>query len=128
MTSRISGRAAALVCVAFTGFGGAAVSAAGAKPAPRGTSCANPWRVSYVHGKVVGDTRRVALTVKLKGRQITVAWHAPKGYTFCGITLVEGRGQIFRSVNPATSYTYTDVTPNHTNGIKSLTATTRTGH
>jgi len=104
----------------------AATGTQAAKP-PRGATCANPWRATYVHGKVVGDTGKVALRVTLKGRQITIAWHAQRGFHFCGITLVEGRGQIFRSVNPQASYTYTDSTPNHANGIKSLVATARTG-
>jgi hypothetical protein len=105
----------------------AATGAQAAKPAPRGASCANPWRAIYAHGKVVGDTRRVALQVTLKGRQITVAWHAQRGYHFCAITLVDGRGQIFHSVNPAASYTYADTTRNRANGIKSLVATARSG-
>jgi hypothetical protein len=105
----------------------AATGAQAAKPAPRGANCGNPWRATYAHGKVIGDTGKVALQVRLKGRQITIAWHAQRGYHFCAITLVEGRGQIFRSVNPQASYTYIDPTPNHSNGIKSLVATARSG-
>jgi hypothetical protein len=121
--TRMAALLATGVAVALTANGTQAV----AKPAPRGSSCANPWRATYAHRKVVGDTGKVALKVTLKGQQITVAWHAQRGYHFCSLTLVEGRGQIFRSTNPQASYTYTDSTVNRTNGIKSLVATARSG-
>jgi hypothetical protein len=93
----------------------------------RGSTCANPWQATYGKGKVRGDTGKVFLRVTTSGRRITVAWHAQPGYHFCTIMLVEGRGQIFRSVNPSASYTFTDFTNNQTNGIKTLSATARTG-
>ncbi len=105
---------------------GAGLAPAAAQSAPRGTSCANPWQVHYSRGKIVGDTAKVAVQVASKGRTITIAWRAQRGNHFCAITVLEARGQIFRSVNPQASYTYTDYTTNHSNRVKTLTATART--
>jgi hypothetical protein len=123
--------AGALTALALAGLVAAGAQAAtpAKKPAAkaaRGGSCSNPWRVTYAHAKVTGDTHEVSLAVAIKGQRITVTWHAQKGYEFCNITLTEGRGQVFSSTNPSASYTYTDVTANHSNGIKALTATSRT--
>ena len=109
------------------GVGLALPAGAPAAKSARGSSCANPWQATYVKGKIRGDTGKVFLRVTTSGRKITVAWHAQPGFHFCNIVLVEGRGQIFRSVNPSASYTFTDFTNNHTNGIKTLSATARTG-
>jgi hypothetical protein len=119
-----------LAAIALTGLAAAGAQAAGApaKPATqkaRGGSCADPWKVTYAKGKVAGDTHEVSLSVKIKDQKITVTWHAQRGYEFCSITLKESRGQIFSSTNQSASYTYSDTTANHSNGIKSLTATAR---
>jgi hypothetical protein len=113
---------------ALLGLGLATLIPAGAQAAkapPRGGSCAHPFQVSYTRGKVVGDAKQVFLAVAIRGNQITITWHAQKGYRFCGISLLERRGQIFRSANPSASYRYTDLTRDHSNGIKTLTATAR---
>jgi hypothetical protein len=123
---------AAFATIALAGLASAGAQAAttqaASKPAAgkaRGTTCANPWRVVYANGKVTGDTREVALKVTIVGSKITIAWHAQPGYSFCQVTMTEGRGQVFASTNPSSSYTYTDTTKNHSNGIKSLVATAR---
>jgi len=100
--------AGTLVLIAVAGASVADAQASGtrSKPAPktaRGSSCANPWVAGYSRGKVTGDTREVSLAVSIKGRAITVTWHAQRGYRFCSILLVEGRGAIFRSTNPSAS-------------------------
>ncbi|MGI8801787.1 MAG: hypothetical protein ACR2KV_06380 [Solirubrobacteraceae bacterium] len=116
-------------CTTAAVLAAAALAATGAqaRPSARGSSCANPWRVAYGHGRVTGDTARISLQVSIGGNQVSVSWQARPHNHFCGITLVEGRGSIFRSTNPHASYRYTDFTHNHTNGIRTLTATARTG-
>jgi hypothetical protein len=111
----------ALVAAIALAVGGAAQ----AKPVPHGSNCYNPWRVNYARGKVTGDVAKIALVVKITGPRISVSWSVRPGYRFCSLTLVEGRGEIFRSTNPRASYTYNDPTRNHANGIRTLTASAR---
>jgi hypothetical protein len=114
--------ASVLAAVAATAL---ASTSAQAVPGRRGASCANPWRVSYVHGRVTGDTRQISLAVSTRGSQTSVAWHAKPGYRFCGLTLVEGLGQIVRSTNPQAVYRFSNRIGNRANGIKSLSVTAR---
>jgi len=119
-----------LVVIALGALSAGGAQAAGTphRQAPktaRGSSCANPWLATYSKGRVLGDTKQVSLAVSIKGRTIRVTWHAQKGYQFCSLRLVEGQGQIFGSTNPSATYTYTDSTPNHSNAIKTLTASAR---
>jgi hypothetical protein len=122
--------ARALAAIAATGLAATGAQAAGttakAGPKPaRGKSCASPWVVTYARGAVTGDTREVSLRVSIKGSRISVTWHAQRGYQFCSVVLTEARGQVFRSTNPSATYAYTDATPNHSNGIRTLRATAR---
>jgi len=122
--------AGTLLALTLGAFPAAGALAAGTPPRPaaktaRGSSCANPWLASYSKGRVAGDTKQVSLVVSIRGRTISVTWHAQKGYQFCSLRLVEGRGQIFGSTNPSATYTYTDSTPDHSNGIKTLSASAR---
>lgn len=104
---------------------GLASTSAQAVPGKRGGSCANPWRVSYVHGRVAGDTRQISLVVSTKGSQTSIAWHVAPGYRFCGLTLAEGLGQVFRSTNPKAVYRFSNRIGNRANAIKSLSLTAR---
>ena len=128
-TRRGGGRKAAPAACALIA---AVTLAAAAGPTPavgaaKGAGCYAPFRVSYVHGRVVGDTGRIALRVQRRGSRYSISWRALGHTRFCEVTLVEGRGQKFTSRNPASKFEYTDYTTNHSNGIKSLTATGRAG-
>jgi F0F1-type ATP synthase membrane subunit c/vacuolar-type H+-ATPase subunit K len=105
----------------------AALGAPLAAGAARGSSCAQPLRVTYVHGRLVGDTTKIYVRILHRGSRYTITWHAIGRARFCQIVVIEGKGQRFTSRNPAAKFDYTDYTRDHTNGIKSLTATARNG-
>jgi hypothetical protein len=117
-----------LAVLAVLGVGVAAPGALGASAraaVAKGADCNHPFRVTYAHGRLTGDTKRISVQVTRSGSHITVAWHAVGRTRFCSITGVEGLGQKFSSRNPAAKFAYTDYTANHSNGIKSVTATAR---